>query len=161
MRLSGAPDTPDTAQKAFSRARREALLRRAWARARGAPGSVALESIEEAKSAVGGVDRVPIGLESVRLRDIVGSVARRGDFDSLFLPLKRELGPRWQEIYRRFQRQEALGFGGPPPVKLYKVGRRYFVRDGNHRVSVARFRGWETIEAEVVLISASSRPHAG
>jgi hypothetical protein len=36
-----------------------------------------------------------------------------------------------------------------PPVVLYKSGDDYYVHDGNHRVSVARFEGVEMIDAEV------------
>jgi len=36
-----------------------------------------------------------------------------------------------------------------PPVKLYKFGDAYFVRDGHHRVSVARFRGSNYVDAVV------------
>ena len=37
-------------------------------------------------------------------------------------------------------------------MSLYKIGDAYFVRDGNHRVSVARYHGVATIDAEVVEI---------
>jgi hypothetical protein len=37
-----------------------------------------------------------------------------------------------------------------PAVRLYKVGNAYFVEDGNHRVSVARYQGVEMIEADVI-----------
>jgi hypothetical protein len=36
-----------------------------------------------------------------------------------------------------------------PPVKLIQIGDLYFVRDGHHRISVARAMGQEAIEAEV------------
>lgn len=151
MREVHTVEAEDAAARAFARARREALLRRAWARARKSPASVRLLSFEEAKSGVGRADKVPLGTRKVFLRDIVGSVARSGDFDDRFLPLKRDLGGRWQAVYRVFQRNESLGLC-IPPVSLYMIDRSYFVRDGNHRVSVALFRGWETIEAEVVLL---------
>lgn len=35
-------------------------------------------------------------------------------------------------------------------MSLYKMGDAYFVNDGNHRVSVARYHGVESIDAEVV-----------
>jgi hypothetical protein len=35
------------------------------------------------------------------------------------------------------------------PVELYKVGEAYFVVDGHHRVSVARFHDVPTVEAAV------------
>jgi hypothetical protein len=37
-----------------------------------------------------------------------------------------------------------------PPVSLFKIGDAYFVNDGNHRVSVARQQGVETLDADVV-----------
>jgi hypothetical protein len=53
-----------------------------------------------------------------------------------------------------------------PAVSLYKIGEHYFVRDGNHRVSVARFHGAAAIDAEVVEIRGRMRtndaqPEAG
>ena len=48
------------------------------------------------------------------------------------------------------QRREEL-----PPVSLYKVGGFYFVLDGHHRVSVARFHGVEWIDAYVTEFGAT------
>lgn len=157
MREVYPSEAVDAAEKAFSKARREAMLRRAWARARGAPDSTKLASFYEAKSVLGRAERIPLGVRRVYLRDIAGSVSRGGDFDGRFLPLKRELGGRWKEVYRAFQREESLGVG-IPPVSLYRIGGAYFVRDGNHRVSVALFRGRETIEAEVFLLRPAPPP---
>lgn len=159
MREVYPSEAADAADKAFSRARREALLRRAWAKVRGSPGSVELASFDEAKAGLIGTERVRLGIRRVALCDIVGSVARGGDFDGRFLPIKRELGLRWKQVYRAFQRYESHGTGFPP-VSLYQIDRAYFVRDGNHRVSVSRFRGWETIEADVVLLRSSSNSRA-
>ena len=39
-----------------------------------------------------------------------------------------------------------------PPISVYRVGDRHYVRDGHHRVSVARALGESTIEAEVVQL---------
>jgi hypothetical protein len=47
------------------------------------------------------------------------------------------------------------GLVGLPPVELLKVGDLYFVRDGNHRVSVARAHGEPTIEAYVTPVETS------
>jgi hypothetical protein len=43
-----------------------------------------------------------------------------------------------------------------PPIVLYKLGGRYFVLDGNHRVSVARYQGVQWIEAEVTQLYVGS-----
>ena len=41
-----------------------------------------------------------------------------------------------------------------PAVRLYKIDEAYFVEDGNHRVSVARYQDVQTIEAEVTELFA-------
>jgi hypothetical protein len=74
----------------------------------------------------------------------VGSVGRSKDFDRRFLPLRASTSERWKRVDVAFHRGEDL-----PPVTLYKLGAAYFVLDGNHRVSVARFHGLRTVEAEV------------
>jgi hypothetical protein len=84
------------------------------------------------------------GVQPVRLGQIVGSVDRYRDFDRLFLPTQSRTIDRWTRINRAWYRDVSL-----PPVLLYKVGDVYFVVDGNHRVSVARSRGQEYIDAEV------------
>ncbi len=76
---------------------------------------------------------------------IVGSVGRYRDFDRAFLAAKTSLGEKWKRIDRAFHRGEEL-----PPVMLYKVGQAYFVEDGNHRVSVARYHGVQWVDAEVM-----------
>ncbi|HLB49541.1 MAG TPA: hypothetical protein VJL59_21215 [Anaerolineales bacterium] len=84
------------------------------------------------------------GMKTVQVEQIVGSVNRYRDFDRAFLPTQDHTADRWQKINRAFYKDVSL-----PPVMLYKVGEVYFVVDGNHRVSVAREKGQEFIEAEV------------
>ncbi len=84
------------------------------------------------------------GMKTVQVEQIVGSVNRYRDFDRAFLPTQDHTADRWQKINRAFYKDVSL-----PPVMLYKVGGAYFVVDGNHRVSVAREKGQEFIEAEV------------
>lgn len=83
------------------------------------------------------------GLQVVPLDRIVGSVGRYHDFTRTFLPLVESDGPRWQRV------AELQMDTGLPPIELYKVGDAYFVKDGNHRVSVARQFGATTIEGYV------------
>lgn len=85
-----------------------------------------------------------IGLQDVELNKIVGSVGRYHDFTREFLPLRNSQETRWRRIYDLAHSHE-----GYPSVELYKVGEAYFVRDGNHRVSVARANGNIVIEAYV------------
>ena len=84
------------------------------------------------------------GLQNVPLDRIVGSVGRYRDFTSEFLPRNPEMQSRWSRVYAQTQSME-----GVPPIELYQIDDVYFVRDGNHRVSVARQMGNETIEAHV------------
>jgi hypothetical protein len=84
------------------------------------------------------------GLQDVPLDYIVGSVGRYQDFNRAFFPRQDSLKDRWQRIDRL-----VAGGSGMPPIELYKVGGMYFVRDGNHRVSVARKHHFPTIQAYV------------
>ena len=138
-------DPHEQSDRDFSRARRRAFLRKIGAYLRGDPGSNQLLSFEEVKGALGTVSQVYLGMRVVPVSQIVGSVGRHRDFDRAFLPSKPDLGTRWRRIDEIMDRGEEL-----PPVSLYKIGDVYFVQDGNHRVSVARQRGVEMIDAEVI-----------
>ncbi len=116
---------------------------------RGDPSSTSPLSFEEVRKALGALNKVRIGRRVVPVERIVGSVGRYRDFDRAFLPAKASLGTKWKRIDRAFHRGQEL-----PPVMLYKVGEVYFVEDGNHRVSVARYQGVEWIDAEVVELSS-------
>lgn len=85
------------------------------------------------------------GIRTVPIAQIVGSEGRYGEFDRLFLPLGEQTRGRWERIDRAHYQDINL-----PPVELYKLGDVYFVRDGNHRVSVARQRGQIDIDAHVI-----------
>lgn len=90
----------------------------------------------------GGLRQVPIG-------QIVGSVGRYRDFDRAFLPRRKHTRDRWLNIDRAYYHDVRL-----PPIELYRLGETYFVKDGNHRVSVARERGQEFIDAYVIEVDA-------
>lgn len=85
-----------------------------------------------------------LGHQTVALDHIIGSEGRYSDFDRRFLPRKNELKYRWSSIDRAMLEDVHL-----PPVELYKLGDVFFVRDGNHRVSVARQQGQLDIDAYV------------
>lgn len=99
------------------------------------------------------------GMREVPVDMIVGSMDRYRDFDRRFLPKRKNTANRWKSIDRAYYQDVTL-----PPIQLYKVGEVYFVKDGNHRVSVARERGVEFIDAEVIEghiripIDSSMRP---
>jgi hypothetical protein len=90
------------------------------------------------------------GLEQVSIDQIIGSAGRFRDFDRVFLPIHERLKDRWVNIDKAYYDQIYL-----PPVDLYKMGEVFFVRDGNHRVSVARQRSQEYIDAYVTEIDVS------
>jgi hypothetical protein len=84
------------------------------------------------------------GRRTVETSRIVGSLGKHEHFDQSFMPLRGADGNKWKRIDRAFRLgQELAG------VSLVEVGGRYFVNDGHHRVSVARFHGAEWIDAYV------------
>lgn len=85
------------------------------------------------------------GIKSIPIESIVGSEGRYQDFDNKFLPKQTHTRARWENIDRARMEDVEL-----PPISVYKMGDLYFVKDGNHRVSVARERGQSFIDAEVV-----------
>ena len=141
--MIGQPSVEAQVEADFDHARRRASLRRAIARLRG--DSKDLPAFEDVRKSLGAFNRVPRRMQTVEVQKIVGSVGRQQDFDACFLPLRSTMSERWENVDRAFQRGKEL-----PAVDLYKIGDAYFVKDGNHRISVARYQGAETIDAEVV-----------
>lgn len=133
------------AQTDFQQARLRAFLREVRASLGG--WSNRLLSWEEARDHLRVGGQVYRGLRTVPLAQVVGSVNRYRDFDRAFLPRQSHTGDRWRSISRAFYDEVSL-----PPVRLYQMGDAYFVLDGNHRISVARDRGQEFIEAEVIEV---------
>jgi hypothetical protein len=64
-------------------------------------------------------------------------------FDGDFRPAAAAR-PRWERVWIAEQRGKPL-----PPISVTRVGDAYAVRDGHHRVSVARARGALTIDATI------------
>jgi hypothetical protein len=88
------------------------------------------------------------GMRMVPINLIVGSEGRYRDFNKFFLPNADHLKARWTRVDEARIKDIIL-----PPIQLYEIGGVYFVRDGNHRVSVARTQGVEIIDAEVTSLS--------
>jgi hypothetical protein len=88
------------------------------------------------------------GMKTVPIKLIVGSEGRYRDFNKYFLPRSEFLRARWERVDKAQIRDIPL-----PAIQLYEIGGAYFVRDGNHRVSVARAQGVEEIDAEVTSLS--------
>jgi hypothetical protein len=90
------------------------------------------------------------GVQTVSISQIRGSEGRTDDFDADFRPLRLHNKERWQNVAVVHQTGASL-----PPVELIQVGGTYYVRDGHHRVSVARAFGQEYIEATVTVWQVS------
>ncbi|GAB4450110.1 MAG: hypothetical protein Kow0031_32560 [Anaerolineae bacterium] len=83
------------------------------------------------------------GISEIPLHNIVGSVDRSHEYNRKFQPLRDSLDERWINV---MVLSRTIGW---PPIQAYKVGNIYFVEDGHHRVSVARWQKNRVIEAEV------------
>ena len=147
----------DLAIRDFKRARREAAIRRVLTSLRGE--SDDLLDYEAISKEIGTDESVDRGLKEIDLDKIVGSVGRYQDFTKTFLPKRNSDQDRWAGVMSR-----VTDMKGMPPIELYQIGDAYFVKDGNHRVSVARQLGNKTITAYVtevkttVRVSAESTP---
>ncbi|AEF83555.1 transcriptional regulator [Treponema primitia ZAS-2] len=92
------------------------------------------------------------GMQTIAIDLIVGSEGRYRDFNKFFLPRSEYLRQRWERVDLARIKDIPL-----PPIQLYEIGGVYFVRDGNHRVSVARSQGVEQIDAEITSLSSEIR----
>jgi hypothetical protein len=133
----------------FGRARRRAFF--VGLKTRFVGGRDRLLSFDEVRRALGADNRFCLGRKVVEVSKIVGSVGRHGEFDRNFMPAKSSLSYKWKRIDGALRRGVEL-----PAVSLYKIENAYFVEDGNHRVSVARYQGIEMIDAEVTEFGARS-----
>ncbi len=134
------------AQTAFSRELRRRRRDRVahWLRRRPQDCS-RLASLEQALHDAPPATRRPAGLSAIALTSIVGTAetAKTRSFDRSFRPPSTSRG-RWERLWVAGRRGASL-----PPISVYRVGDEHFVRDGHHRVSVARSLGMAAIDAEV------------
>lgn len=152
---SGSPRTD--AQFDFTRARRRRAFEALVARLRREPSDIStMLPFDDVVAALGFVSERSLGLQPIALDSIVGSVNRSQDFDRRFRPLTPRVRPRWEAIAAAYRRGESL-----PPIDAYRVGSLHFVRDGHHRVSVARQLGMGTINALVTEVITKVRPTEG
>lgn len=150
--MIGYVGVDEQVDKDFYRALRRASLHRLKDRLLRHSANGHVLSFEEARGTLTRWSQVYRGMKTVEVEKIVGSVGRCRDFDSSFLPVKVSMSGRWSRVDRAYHQGVEL-----PAVSLYKIGDTYFVRDGNHRVSVARYHGAAAIDAEVVEISGRMR----
>ena len=132
----------------FHRARNRADLKELLARLTGESNQLlSYDEVSQKLQLHGGMER---GIKDIPLDAIVGSVGRYTDFTRDFLPRWYVQPERWARV-----RMAATGLVGLPPIDVYQIGEVYFVRDGNHRVSVAREMGAEFIQAYVTEVHSN------
>jgi len=143
----------DTAGADYRRARRKAFMRGvlSWFKR----SDNALLAFDEVRRGIHAQAQREGGMREVPIDQIVGSVGRYRDFDRAFLPRQIQTRDRWESVDRAHLDGTDL-----PPVDLYKIGDTYFVKDGNHRVSVARERGQAFIDAHVIEVTAPAPVHS-
>ena len=115
-----------------------------------------LLSLEDVRNLLKPKSEVYKGMQTVPIEKIIGSEGRYKDFTSAFLPKRDFIRGRWESVDRAHLSDVIL-----PAIKLYEIGGVYFVRDGNHRVSVARMQGVEAIDAEVIELDSEIEMQPG
>jgi len=129
----------------FKRARKQAAVQQLLAQLTGR--SNELLAYDDVYKQLGGAGAIERGIREIPLDAIVGSVGRYDDFTRDFLPKKDSIQERWARVKTIILNMTGLG-----PISVYQIGEVYFVRDGNHRVSVARQLGTPTISAFVTEV---------
>lgn len=133
------------AESDFARARNKALFNEIQHLL--SPEEAAMISFGEVRKVIKPQSETYIGMKVIPVDKIVGSEGRYKDFDNQFFPKRSIIRERWEHVDEAVIKDIVL-----PPIKVYELGGLYFVRDGNHRVSVAKAKGVEFIDAEVVSL---------
>lgn len=113
------------------------------------PEEASLISLNDVKQLIRPINETYLGMKVIPIDKIIGSEGRYKDFDNNFFPKSSHLRHRWEHVDEAAIKSITL-----PPIKVYEINGLYFVRDGNHRVSVAKARGTEFIDAEVVTLQS-------
>ena len=136
----------------FNRARRQHVVGRLAARLRRAPADVdVILPFDEVVVALGQRGLRDLGLRMVDLDTVVGTVERTRDFDRQFRPTTNRPRQRFERLAASIRRGEPID-----PIDLYRVGEAHFVRDGHHRVAVARAMRIPSLEAHVVEVQTAA-----
>lgn len=133
------------AESDFARARNKALFNEIQHLL--TPEEAAMISLKAVRKVIKTQSETYIGMKVIPIDKIVGSEGRYKDFDNQFFPKRSIIRERWEHVDEAVIKDIVL-----PPIKVYELGGLYFVRDGNHRVSVAKAKGVEFIDAEVVSL---------
>lgn len=149
MLMTGSPQID--AERAFTRAARARRLRTIMRTVRGRARACGTLRVYDPRHARGGGATPGGRIREIPLAAISGTTepARASLFDGDFRPAAAAR-QRWQRLWVAEHRGAVL-----PPISVVPVCGGYAVRDGHHRVSVARARGALTIDATVESIPAS------
>jgi hypothetical protein len=131
----------------FERARRREIARRLTRLVRGKDADQLLP-LDEVRGKLGLHEQWYVGIQTIPVAKIVGTVDRAADFDRTFLPRRAAMEERWKRVEQTF-RTDAF-----PPIVTFKVGEAYFIEDGHHRVAIARQRKTGYIDAEVTEVKS-------
>jgi hypothetical protein len=135
-------------QNDFLRTRRRQAAARLARQACHRPASAArLMLLDEVVGALGYRGERRLGLQTIPLATIVGTVEPRRDFDRRFRPTTNRIRERWERLALAQRRGEPL-----PPIEVYQVGGLHFVEDGHHRVSIAAATDQDAIDAYVTEV---------
>jgi hypothetical protein len=96
-----------------------------------------------------------VGIVSIPVTQVVGSLDRTADFDRDFRARRGGSRSRMASL------RAAFPDGSMPPIEAYEVGGAYFVADGHHRVALARERAADFIDAEVTRLQTNYELPAG
>jgi hypothetical protein len=132
----------------FLRVRRRQALARLVQRLRRSPDDVnVILPFDEVVSALGLRGERRLGLQTIRLDTIVGTVDSSRDYDRRFRPTSGRVRERWERLALAQRRGESI-----PPIEVYRIGDLHFVQDGHHRVSIAMAEDAKTIDAYVTEV---------
>src|SRR5688572_12736756 len=135
------------AQFDFGRTRRRRILSSLADRLRGHGDVNVILPFDEVVAALGRRGERRLGLQTIPLDSIVGTVDRGREFDRSFRPTSGRVRTRWERIATAQRKGQAM-----PPIDVYRIGELHFVKDGHHRVSVARALGHKVIDAWVTEV---------
>lgn len=122
-----------------------------------APTPQAVRSFTDDATRAGLLAPRSLGLRTLDLGRIIGSVGKADELGPDFRPLRPSTG----EAQRYAQVREASATGTTmPPIDLYKLGYGYYVLDGHRRVAAAKELGQDEIAANVTEFLPTDDPVA-
>ena len=107
-----------------------------------------LLELDTFRARCGVTGQAPLGVRTIPVAAIVGTIGRCCDFDRCFTPLRPDLRRSVNAVRRAF------ADGAVPPIDVIKLGDAYFVSDGHKRLGAARAAGTEYIEADLTELFA-------